>query len=148
MAELLHELPWKMDVIQEAIPHRYPFLLVDRVIEIDGGKRVVGIKNVSMTDPNLQGHFPGNPIFPGVFIVEGLAQAAAILGYATKGAPLDSCLLTGVKNAKFRKPVIPGDTLTHDVEILKSKGSFFWFKATGLVDGKIVAECELSAQIS
>jgi 3-hydroxyacyl-[acyl-carrier-protein] dehydratase len=148
MAEILHDLPWKADVIQEAIPHRYPFLLVDRVTEVVDGEKVVAIKNISMSDPNLQGHFPGNPIFPGVFIVEGLAQAAAILGYASKGAALESCLLTGVKNAKFRKPVIPGDTLTYEVEVLKSKGAFYWFKATGLVDGNIVAQCELSAQIS
>ena len=148
MAELLHPLPWNIQIIQEAIPHRYPFLLVDRVLETDGVKTVVAQKNISMSDPNLQGHFPGNPIFPGVCIVEGLAQAAAILGYAAKGGPLDSCLLTGVNNAKFRQPVVPGDTLIYEVEVVKNRKSFYWFKAIGKVDGKIVAECDLSAQIS
>lgn len=148
MSGIDHPLPWNSNVIQEAIPHRYPFLLVDRVTEIHGDTKVVAQKNISMSDPNLQGHFPNNPIFPGVFIVEGLAQAAAILGYSVKGAPLSTCLLTGVKGAKFRKPVIPGDVLTYEVEIMKNKKTFYWFKAVGKVGGEIVAECELSAQIS
>lgn len=149
MTDVLHPLPWNAKVIEAAIPHRYPFLLVDRVVEIDEDfKRIVALKNISMSDPNLQGHFPGNPIFPGVFIVEGLAQAAAILGYAVKGGPLDSCLLASVNNAKFKQPVIPGDTLVYEVEVLKSRKGFYWFTAKGKVDGSTVAVCDLSAQIS
>lgn len=149
MTEINEPLPWNANIIEKAIPHRYPFLLVDRVLEVsEDCQRIVALKNISMSDPNLQGHFPGNPIFPGVFITEGLAQAAAILGYAKQGKPLDLCLLTGVTNARFRRAVIPGDTLVYEVTVLKNKKSFYWFSAVAKVDGKVVADCELSAQIA
>lgn len=148
MTEIKHALPWKADVIQEAIPHRYPFLLIDRVIEVENKEKLVAIKNISISEPNLQGHFPGNPIFPGVLILEGMAQAAAILGYAYKGGPLELCLLTGVNNARFKKSVVPGDTLVFEVEVQKRRNAFYWFKAVAKVDGQVVAQCDLSAQMS
>lgn len=147
MEKEIRPTPWSAEVIQEAIPHRYPFLLVDRVIEVKGTTQLVALKNVSMSDPNLQGHFPGKPIFPGVCLVEGMAQAAALLGFSNKGAPLDHCLLTGVNKARFRRPVVPGDVILYKIEVAKQKGAFYWFDACAKVDGNEVASCELSAQM-
>lgn len=147
MKDSLPELPWNFDVIESAIPHRYPFLLVDRIVEVEKDQSIVGLKNISMSDPNLQGHFPGNPIYPGVLIIEGLAQAAALLGYASKGGKLETCLLTGVRNSKFKKPVIPGDVLEFHVQTKKVKRTFFWFEGIAKVNGEVVAEAELSAQM-
>lgn len=143
----LPETPWDIRMIESLIPHRHPFLLVDRVVEVDEGIRLKAVKNISMGDPNLQGHFPGNPVYPGVLLVEGIAQSAALLTYTVKKQPVDSCLFTGIKSAKFKKPVTPGDSVIYEIELLKHRSSFFWFKGVAKVDGEVVAECEMSAQL-
>jgi 3-hydroxyacyl-[acyl-carrier-protein] dehydratase len=136
-----------MDVvaIQRCIPHRYPFLLIDRVTEAVPGKHVVAWKNVSISDPMLAGHFPGNPIVPGVLIVEGVAQATAVLGHITSQGQCSICLLTEISSARFRRQVVPGDVLRYDVSVNKMRKQFFWFSAKVSVDGELAAEVEVSA---
>ena len=133
------------------LPHRSPFLLVDRVESLVSGKEIHAIKAVSGIDPYFEGHFPGNPLFPGVYIIEGLAQAAGILCFKTQellGHDFEKkCVLTGVQEAKFRKPVLPGDTLHYKVTVEKSRGPFFWLNGTALVDQQVVAEVKLSAMM-
>jgi 3-hydroxyacyl-[acyl-carrier-protein] dehydratase len=135
--------------IQKLLPHRYPFLLVDRVIEIIPGQKLVGYKNVTFNEPFFNGHFPGHPVMPGVLILEALAQASAILAY--KSAGLDPTrkvtYLMAVDNAKFRKPVVPGDRLQLSVEVLKHKGSIWKQKGTATVEGVKVAEGEFLATV-
>ena len=138
------KLPLDITQIQKCIPHRYPFLLIDRVLALTPGDSVVGIKQVSISEPMLQGHFPEFPVFPGVLVVEGMAQAAAVLAYYT----LDSfkeILLTEVINTRFRKMIVPGDTLRYEMRVEKSRPPFFWFEGKALVDGEIVATARLSA---
>jgi 3-hydroxyacyl-[acyl-carrier-protein] dehydratase len=135
--------------IMNMLPHAYPFLLVDRIIEIDPGKRVVGIKNVTYNEPFFPGHFPGNPIMPGVLIVEAMAQTAGVLVF--KSIPeeerVKSVYFLGIDNARFRKPVIPGDQLRLELEISKHRQSIWGFRGKALVDGKLVAEAELLAML-
>lgn len=134
--------------IQEIIPHRYPFLLVDRIIEVDEGKRAVGIKNVTMNEPHFAGHFPGYPVMPGVLIVEALAQvgAAAILMKEENKGKIG--FLAGLDGFRFRGQVTPGDVLRLEVEITRLKGSIGKGKATASVDGKVVAEGEIMFALS
>ena len=139
------KMPMDIAAIQKCIPHRYPFLLIDRVLEAVPHERIVAIKNVSFSEPLLQGHFPGNPIFPGVLIVEALAQAAAVLGHLSYEKGLIQCLLTEVTSARFRRPVVPGDTMKFDVRVAKRRQPFFWFDTTCTVDGELTAEVKLSA---
>jgi 3-hydroxyacyl-[acyl-carrier-protein] dehydratase len=141
--------PMPMDVraIEKCIPHRYPFLLVDRVLEMIPDERILAIKNVSASDPFLTGHFPGNPVVPGVLLIEGIAQAAGILGHLYVDSGLSQCLLTEVNQARFRRPVVPGDVVTYDVRVTKRRLPFFWFEAKALVDGNVVVEVKLSAYI-
>jgi 3-hydroxyacyl-[acyl-carrier-protein] dehydratase len=141
------KLPWGIAEIEKAIPHRYPFLLVDRVINLISGESILAIKNISASDPVLQGHFPNHPVFPGVMTVEGLAQAAGILSFVSIDRPVTSMLLTEVQNARFRRQIIPGDTLIYDVKVKKSRGKFFWFSGQARVGDEIAVECELSAQV-
>jgi 3-hydroxyacyl-[acyl-carrier-protein] dehydratase len=138
-----------MDVlaIQKCIPHRYPFLLIDRVLEAVPHERIVATKNVSFSEPLLQGHFPGNPVFPGVLIVEAIAQAAAVLGHLSYEKGLTSCLLTEVSSARFRRQVVPGDVMKFDCRVLKKREPFFWFECNCTVDGELTAEVKLSAHI-
>jgi beta-hydroxyacyl-ACP dehydratase FabZ len=138
-----------MDIkqIRACIPHRYPFLLIDRVVESKPYEHIVAIKNVSATDPYLQGHFPDNPVMPGVLIVEAIAQAAAVLGHISYEKGLSACLLTEVSQARFRKPVVPGDQMRFDVKVLKRRAPFFWFEAKCTVDGEVAAEVNISAFI-
>ncbi len=129
--------------IQKIIPHRYPFLLVDKIIDIEFGKKAVGIKNVTFNEPFFQGHFPGNPIMPGVLIVEAMAQvgAVAILGMeAYKGK---IAVFAGIDDLRFRRQVVPGDTLKMEVEIIAIKRGIGKGKATATVDGEVAASCEL-----
>lgn len=129
--------------IQKIIPHRYPFLLIDKIIDIEFGKKAVGIKNVTFNEPFFQGHFPGNPIMPGVLIVEAMAQvgAVAILGMeAYKGK---IAVFAGIDDLRFRRQVIPGDTLKMEVEIIAIKRGIGKGKATATVDGEVAASCEL-----
>lgn len=141
------KFPMDIQAIEKCIPHRYPFLLIDRVLEASPNERIVALKNVSMTDPVLQGHFPGNPVVPGVLIVEAMAQAAAVLGHLSYEQGLTTCYLTEVQSARFRKPVVPGDTMRFEVKVAKRRPPFFWFEAQALVDDEPVADVKLSAYI-
>lgn len=135
--------------IMNILPHAYPFLLVDRILEMEAGKRIVGIKNVTYNEPFFPGHFPGRPIMPGVLIVEAMAQTAGILIYQSidEESRRKPALFLGMDNVKFRKPVIPGDQLRLEVEITKHRQSIWGFKGKALVDGKLVAEAELLAML-
>ena len=131
--------------IQKMLPHRYPFLFVDRVLEVEPGKRIVGIKNVSMDEPFFQGHFPSRPIMPGVLIVEAMAQVSGVLVYKTSETDDKVVYFMSVEKAKFRKPVVPGDQLRLEVEALQSRGKVWKFKGRALVDDKVVCEAEFMA---
>jgi 3-hydroxyacyl-[acyl-carrier-protein] dehydratase len=130
--------------IMNILPHRYPMLLVDRIIEVEGEKRIVGLKNVSANEQFFQGHFPGAPVMPGVLIVEAMAQCAAILGL--KDMPdrdRKLFLFGGVDRARFRRPVVPGDQLRLECEVLHRRASSVKIKGTATVEGQLVAEAEL-----
>ena len=132
--------------IKKIIPHRYPFLLVDRIVECDEESRIVGIKNVSADEPFFQGHFPDYPVMPGVLIIEALAQTACILALKIlkkEGHP--AVLFTGIDNAKFRKPVIPGDQIRLELTKEKQRGELFRFQGHAYVDEKLVAQSVLQA---
>lgn len=133
--------------IFKSIPHRYPFLLVDRILEIDGTERIVGIKNVSINESFFQGHFPNQPVMPGVLICEAMAQVGAIFAYNARGGTTDNkvFVLTGLDNVKFKKPVEPGDQLRMELTCLKRRGSFWKMQGVATVDGKLVAQAEISA---
>ncbi len=135
--------------IQKLLPHRYPFLLVDRVLEIVPGQKLVAYKNVTFNEPFFNGHFPGHPVMPGVLILEALAQASAILAYKSEGMdPTQKVTyLMAIDNAKFRKPVVPGDRLQLSVEVVKHKGAVWKQKGTATVDGVKVAEGEFLATV-
>ena len=137
-------MPMDVVAIQKAIPHRYPFLFIDRVLEVKSFESLVAIRNITISDPALQGHFPNNPIVPGVVIVEGAAQAAAVLGRISKGT-LTECLFTEISEARFRKPVVPGDVLRYEIKLTKHRGPFLWFEAQMSVDAADVAFVKFSA---
>ena len=138
-------------MIQKLLPHRPPLLLVDRVLEVDEkkGKSIHAIKAISNLDPVFAGHFPGSPVLPGVYIIEGLAQASALLSFHWLNCQgrLESnlCLLTSVEKARFRKPVVPGDVLHYFVTLERTKHKFAWYSGIAKVDGEIVAETKFSA---
>ena len=140
-----------VEAIQRLIPHRPPFLLVDRVVTLEPGRRILAWKSVTINEPFFQGHFPGAPVMPGVLILEALAQAAAVL--AVRSIPEEEArskltYLMAIDGARFRKPVVPGDRLELAVEILKRKGPVWKQQAVASVDGKRVAECELMAMLA
>jgi 3-hydroxyacyl-[acyl-carrier-protein] dehydratase len=129
--------------IMKFLPHRYPFLLVDRIVEMDPPQRIVGLKNVTMNEQFFQGHFPGAPVMPGVLILEAMAQVAGVLLYREmtdeeKGKKL--IYFSGVENAKFRRPVVPGDQLRMEIEIVHRRSNFGKVSARALVEGKLAAE--------
>ena len=133
-----------MDIneIKNLLPHRYPFLLVDRVLEFNPGESLVGIKNVSVNEPFFQGHFPEKPVMPGVLIIESLAQATGLLAFSTgnKGAERETLYyLVGIDNARFKQPVIPGDQLRLEVTVTKQKRGIWVFDTKATVDGKVAA---------
>jgi 3-hydroxyacyl-[acyl-carrier-protein] dehydratase len=136
--------------ILQYLPHRFPFLLVDRVLELEAGKRIVAIKNVAINEPFFQGHFPDNPIMPGVMILEAMAQAAAILSYKTfeRGSPQNLLYyFVGIDRARFKKPVIPGDQLVLDVTMVRSVRGIGKFTAVAQVVDAVVSEAELMCTI-
>ncbi|HUO76306.1 MAG TPA: 3-hydroxyacyl-ACP dehydratase FabZ [Thermodesulfovibrionales bacterium] len=137
-----------MDIkeIQNILPHRYPFLLVDRILEMDKGTKAVGIKNVTVNEPFFMGHFPGNPIMPGVLIVEALAQLAGLLAFLS-GVQGDAVYFMSIEKAKFRKPVVPGDQLRLEITTLHQRANVWKFSGNAKVDEKIVAEAEFTAMV-
>ena len=138
-----------IDRIMRMIPHRYPFLMVDKVVEVVPDHSAVGIKNVSAAEPHFQGHFPGRPIMPGVLIIEAMAQTAAVLVVETLGPKAEGKLVyfMSVENARFRKPVVPGDTLRIHVFKERSRGAVWKFRAEAKVDGVLMAEATYAAMI-
>lgn len=145
----MSEVSFPMDIIeiQKRVPHRYPFLLVDRILEYVPDQKIVGLKNVSFTDPYLQGHFPGNPVVPGVLQIEALAQASAVFGRLVE-PDTEGCLLTEVTQARFRRPVVPGDTMILDVTVEKRRKNFFWFSGEIFVDSQLAATIKFSAKLT
>ena len=140
-----------IQLIQRIIPHRYPFLLVDRVVDIDGTSSATGIKNVTMNEPHFQGHFPGTPIMPGVTIIEAMAQTSAVMVGATMGL-MDKDMLIyfmGIDGCKFRRKVVPGDVLTMKVETTRGKpgGKVWKFRGVARVGGEMAAEAEFTAMM-
>ncbi len=134
--------------ILEVMPHRYPFLLVDRIVETDGSERMVGLKNVTFNEPFFQGHFPEHPVMPGVLIVEALAQVGVILlfsGDAERSSNL--VYFTGIDHCRFRNPVTPGDQLRLEVTVLKKRGRYYRMKGEAFVEGQLAAEAELSCTV-
>ena len=139
--------------IQNILPHRYPFLLVDRITELTPGEYIEGYKNVSISEPVFQGHFPDHPIYPGVMILEGMAQAGGVLAFKS----MDNASQEDIQNkvvyfmsidkAKFRVPVTPGDQLIYKINVMKQKGPVWQLEAKAYVDGKVVAQAELKAMI-
>jgi 3-hydroxyacyl-[acyl-carrier-protein] dehydratase len=134
--------------IMKALPHRYPFLMVDRIINIQGDNSAIGIKNVTANEPQFLGHFPGNPVFPGVLLVEGMAQTAgAICILSTKVDGPRTVYFMTIDKAKFRKPVTPGDTVEFHVTKIAHKRNMWWFRGEAKVNGQIVAEAEVGAML-
>jgi 3-hydroxyacyl-[acyl-carrier-protein] dehydratase len=139
-----------INAILEHLPHRYPFLLVDRVLEVVPNERIHAIKNVTVNEPFFPGHFPNYPVMPGVLIIEALAQAAAILSFKTLGSKPDAnsvYYFVGIDDARFKKPVVPGDQLNLHVSILRLSRGLWKFKAEAKVDGQIAAEAGLMCTV-
>lgn len=134
--------------VLKMLPHRYPFLMVDRVIDIHGDEHGIGIKNVTINEPHFQGHFPGNPVFPGVLMIEGMAQTAGVLCIAATGTQPASVFFLTIDKAKFRKPVRPGDTIEYHMDRITRRRSMWWYRGEAKVAGQIVAEAEVGAMLS
>ncbi|OYW54104.1 MAG: 3-hydroxyacyl-[acyl-carrier-protein] dehydratase FabZ [Rhizobiales bacterium 17-65-6] len=139
--------------ILACLPHRYPFLLVDRIVKIEGDQSCVGIKNVTMNEPHFQGHFPGNPVMPGVLIIEGMAQTAGVISILANGglpkekaAPL--VYFMTIDETKFRRPVVPGDVLEYHMTKHARRRNMWWFNGEARVGGELVAQARLGAMIS
>src|SRR5689334_429872 len=135
--------------ILAALPHRYPFLMVDRITNIRGDEFAIGIKNVTINEPQFLGHFPGNPVFPGVLLIEGMAQTAGALCVLSRMGgerPKQMYFLT-IDKAKFRKPVVPGDTIEYHVAKMARKKNMWWFRGEAMVAGQMVAEAQVGAMV-
>ena len=129
------------------LPHRYPFLLVDRIVEIQGQEKIIGLKNVSFNEPFFQGHFPDHPVMPGVLICEAMAQVGAIFAHSSRGG-MDGkriFMLTGLDQVKFKRPVLPGDQLRIELTCQKRRGDYWKMQGVASVDGKVVAQALISA---
>ncbi|MCJ7765794.1 MAG: 3-hydroxyacyl-ACP dehydratase FabZ [Thiovulaceae bacterium] len=143
-----------MDVveIQEILPHRYPFLLVDRVVSLEVKENITAFKNISISEPVFQGHFPGHPIYPGVMILEGMAQAGGLLAFQSMGLTKEEVkdkvvYFMSIDKAKFRKPVRPGDRLEYRLNVIKQKGPIWVLDGKAFVDNELVSEAELKAMV-
>lgn len=134
--------------IMRLLPHRYPFLLLDRITELDPGRRVVGFKNVTINEPFFMGHFPGYPIMPGVLIIEALAQAGGILALKAMGSEGKIALFAGIDNCKFRRPVLPGDQLVLECTVIARKGPIWKMHGEATVDGVLAAKADLTASLA
>lgn len=136
--------------ILELLPHRYPFVMVDRILSLEVGKEVVGLKNVTINEPFFQGHFPGRPVMPGVLILEGMAQVGGIMAYYAHPEAIGKQLIffAGIDKARFRKPVVPGDQLIFTLTFIRQKRSIIVMEAKATVDGAVVAEAELMASFT
>ncbi len=135
-----------MDIhkIQSLLPHRYPFLLVDRVLECNPGERLLAVKNVSINEPFFQGHFPSKPVMPGVLIIEAMAQATGLLAMESADVPQEAIYyLVGVDNARFKRPVVPGDQLLVEVQVRKHKRDIWVFAAEATVEGALAASADI-----
>jgi beta-hydroxyacyl-ACP dehydratase FabZ len=136
--------------VMDFLPHRYPFLMIDRILEFEADKRIVGLKNVTINEPFFQGHFPGHPIMPGVLLLEAMAQTGGVM--ALKSLPEEErkkkiLYFMSIDKAKFRKPVTPGDQVRFELELIRSRGTIMSFKAVATVDGGVVAEAEMMAMV-
>lgn len=141
-----------MDIqeVMAALPHRYPFLLVDRITDIQGDESCVGIKNVTINEPFFAGHFPGRPVMPGVLLLEGMAQSAGaicVLSMKADGPPQSVYFLT-IDKAKFRRPVVPGDTIKYHMQRIAKRKTMWWFRGEARVDGELACEAEVGAMIA
>jgi 3-hydroxyacyl-[acyl-carrier-protein] dehydratase len=133
--------------IMKYLPHRYPFLLVDRIVDVQPGVSITGIKNVTMNEPFFQGHFPGQPIMPGVLIVEAMAQVAGVMAFSS-GVEGKSVFFMSIEKAKFRRPVVPGDQIKLEIKLLQQRGNVWKFSGSALVDGKTASEAEFTAMVT
>jgi 3-hydroxyacyl-[acyl-carrier-protein] dehydratase len=136
-----------IDEIMQLLPHSYPFLLLDRVIEFEPSKKIVGIKNVTFNEPFFTGHFPQKPIMPGVLIIEAMAQTGGVLAFKSFPDKKGIVFFTGIDNARFRKPVTPGDQLKLVVEVIKHRREIWLFDGKAFVDNELVAEAKIMAML-
>ena len=143
------ETPMDIQHIMKHIPHRYPFILVDRILEMEPNKRVVGLKNVTMNEPFFQGHFPGTPIMPGVLILEAMAQTSGVLAITSLEKGKEGALMyfMGLDQVKFRKMVVPGDQLIMELEVLTQRAKIMKLAGVAKVDNQVVAEAQLMATL-
>ncbi|HBG19513.1 MAG TPA: 3-hydroxyacyl-[acyl-carrier-protein] dehydratase FabZ [Desulfobulbaceae bacterium] len=145
-------IPDKIDIVEilKLLPHRYPFVMVDRILSLTLGEEIVGLKNVTINEPFFQGHFPARPVMPGVLILEGMAQVGGIMAFYANPETIGKKLLffAGIDKARFRKPVVPGDQLIFTLKLLKQKRGLMVMSAVAVVDGQVVAEAELMASFS
>jgi 3-hydroxyacyl-[acyl-carrier-protein] dehydratase len=137
-----------IEIVLKMLPHRYPFLMIDRVIDIRLDEHGIGIKNVTINEPHFQGHFPGNPVFPGVLMIEGMAQTAGVLCIAAVGTKPNSVFFLTIDKAKFRKPVRPGDTIEYHMDKITRRKNMWWYRGEAKVAGELVAEAEIGALLS
>jgi 3-hydroxyacyl-[acyl-carrier-protein] dehydratase len=148
-AELATLEAMDIDTILKTLPHRYPFLMIDRIINIDSDNSAVGIKNISVNEPMFQGHFPGNPVFPGVLIIEGMAQTAGAIAIAadkTKGPHV--VYMVTVDKCKFRKPARPGDVIEYHIRKIRRRSAMGWYEARAMVGSTLIAEAEVGAMVN
>jgi 3-hydroxyacyl-[acyl-carrier-protein] dehydratase len=133
--------------IQKILPHRFPFLLIDRITELEPKSKAVGLKNVTINEPFFQGHFPDYPIMPGVLVIEAMAQVSGILAFQS-GAEGNSVYFMSIEKAKFRKPVVPGDQIIFEVNVVQQRNNVWKFSGQAFVDKKLVAEAEFTAMVT